>query len=243
MKVAICFNGYISEWKNNYEGWKTFFDLLEKKYNCEIDLFCHMWNFEENESSLISNDDLDELLQIMRPKSHIIDDIGLLNNIKLNIKNRGDKLSFVNGQIYDNLPLDDFYSLMITTNLKKLYEIKRGYQYDICFRIKYDFFFDNDEIFNFINNEFDKKINIKYNTLYSSNIEYLKIDNSFWFSDSVTFNKISEIYRWVSTLGKRAFNFKEIIGVDEFIFFFVKMLKMRISPITFKPKIINKKDG
>lgn len=243
MKVAICFNGYVSEWKKNYQGWKTFFDLLQKKYNCEIDLFCHIWNFQENEFSLISNDDLNELLQTMGPKSYIIDDINLLNSIKVNKKNRENKHLFTNGQIYDNLPLDDFYSLMISTNLKKINEIKMGYQYDICFRIKYDFFFDKNKILDFINNEFDKKINIKYNTLYSSNIEYLKIDNSFWFSDSVTFNKISEIYRWVPTLGKRVFNFRENIGTDEFIFFFVKMLKMHISPITFKPKIINKTNG
>lgn len=236
MRLAICFSGYINEWKDNSDGWLLFINLLKNKYNCDIDIFCHMWNFNKDNLSKVSNNCIYNFLDSLKPISYEVNDLEILEKIKLSMKDDNNRFIPLIGEMYDELPSDDFYSLMVSAHLKKQHEIKIGQQYDVCFKIKYDFFFTKQEIVKFIEQELNEDINLKYNTIYSSNVDYLKVDNSFWFSDSVTFNKISEINRWVPTLGKRGFNFRESISADEFIFFYIKMFKMEIQPIFFKPE-------
>jgi hypothetical protein len=229
MIISVCLNGFIDDLEMNHETCLRFVQNLIKQYNCQVDIFLHAWDFTKKDFEKISESQKENILKNINPKKYRFEDITTFNNIRDNVIRDGSKYSPIIGETYSNWELEDLYGLMVSTHLKKTYEIDNGFTYDVCIRMKIDTNLDEDEINKFSKNNI---LNIKYNTIYSFDVKNLKIKNSFWFCDSITFDKLSESYRWIPTLGKRAFNFRDNVDTDEFLFFFIKMFRMNISVIT-----------
>ena len=114
----------------------------------------------------------------------------------------------------------------------------------MCIKLRYDIFFDNDQIDNFIKYDL---IYPEVNTVYTCHtakdpdqFPFHKMGDIFWFADTVTFNRICEFYRWLPILGKKSFNsndFEVTTSPEHALYFYAKMLNIEISPLSSDPKI------
>ena len=245
MRIAVCFSGQLRTWRKCYESWHNLFS----RFDIEVDYFYHFWNFNtlanilnDTTPNIISQDELDEIYDILKPKKFIIEDhdknLKVINDLKIMGENYplsgGTPVYWSGGQ---------FYSHMRSVHLKRQYEIEHNFNYDICFRMRADLFFNQSSIDDFIR-EFK---NPKSNTIYSSHngqlkyFPYFKIGDMFYYSDSITFDKISEFYRFLPVIGKTPFKNEDYPPEVPFCFF-IKMLKID-NFITFAdPKIMRSEE-
>jgi hypothetical protein len=196
MKIALCISGQPRIWEKCYQNWlDNIFPKLEK------DIFFHFWTYntlpasaprevksKENTKDIpLDQDELNRIVDTLKPKKYCYDD----RNI--NVTNAFDS-SLVNK--YVTTPLgwwcrSQYYSQWYASRLKRQHEIENNFEYDIVFRIRTDLFFRKPVIL---------PTPILPNSIYSPNnswmtsTESFMIGDTFYFSDSFTFDQISEFY-------------------------------------------------
>jgi len=256
LRIAICFSGQLRTWYNCTNGWLSLIEKISTTLNAEVDIFCHTWDYNGNpqrirsgiiEHNRINNDNIDlgnfkiseeeieNFKKIMNPISFKIE--GEESNInKENETFKKFERINQNGKPIIHWSSAQYYSLMMSSFLKKKYEIENGFKYDICFKMRYDLFFDNHQINYFISQSEDLNIP-KYNTINSCHCSHLKIGDIFWYSDSLTFDRVTDFYRWIPTFSDRCFPNRKYILPENVLFFYIKMLKININPLKVDPKI------
>lgn len=263
MRVAICFSGQIRTWEKCYNTWFKFIERFKKEYNCEVDIFCHAWDFNtpphvvlrpnENgefpngdyqnvEGVKISDEEKNRFIETLKPKSVLFENESVSLRKKDETYIEGKKHRIMNGDAFMNWAASQFYSVMMSCNLKKNYEYQNGFRYDLCFRMRYDLFFDDELINLFFVKDFIEKYDAEIFKIYSCHNRPMKMGDIFWVSDSVSFNRICEYYRWIPILGTRMFNGRTDVTTEESLYFFVKMLKMNIQSLDIDPKIFRDVD-
>lgn len=263
MRVAICFSGQIRTWEKCYSTWFKFIERFKKEYNCEVDIFCHAWDFNtaphvvlcQNEDGeypngsyqnveglKISEEEKNRFLDIIKPKSFLFEDEEISSRKKDETYIEGKKHRLMNGDAFMNWAGSQFYSIMRSCQLKKQYEYQNGFRYDLCFRMRYDLFFDDELINLFFVKDFIEKYDGELFKIYSCHNRPLKMGDIFWFSDSVSFNRICEFYRWIPILGTRMFNGRIDVSTEESLYFFIKMLRMNVKSLDVDPKIYRDSD-
>lgn len=230
MRIAVCFSGQPRTWKKCYESWNNLFS----QFDVEVDYFCHIWNFNTlpqilniSTPQLIDSNEIDDMLSILKPKKFIIEDYSKNLKVKEDLKNLGKKYPFSGGTpIYWSGA--QFYSHMYSVHLKRQHEIENNIEYNICFRMRTDLFIDQTAIDDFIRN-FQ---NPKPNTIYSchngrtTSFPFSRIGDIFYYSDSITFDKLAEFYRFLPIIGKSPF--QNDSNPPEMIFpFFIKMIRIK----------------
>jgi len=156
MKIAVCFSGQFRTAKECTPNLKRYFssDLHE------IDFFIHTWdntsyknfngtNIYPQQDRFITNDEINFLKEVYNPKAIKVESHS--NYLKRFVEN-----GFGNG-------LELWYSFYKSITLKKWYERKYGFKYDIVFKIRPDCMF---RLFN-LNNEINNIIQYPSNTLAS----------------------------------------------------------------------------
>jgi len=264
MRIAICLSGQPRTWNYCYKTWFNLISKIKEISNVDVDVFCHVWNFntpshdiliqkslkneiynndfQSIEVNNISDDEKIKFIKLLNPKSYIFENEEISKSKLNELEIEGMKYFNNHGGTAISWAGSQFYSIMRSCHLKKKYEIDNGFRYDICFRMRYDLFFDDEQIDFFSNIDF--KIP-KYNTLYTCHTRkigvmqfpFYEIGDIFWYSDSLTFDRICDFYRWLPIIGKNSFNKSLEISTEQCLYFYCKMLRMEIKPLLIDPKI------
>ena len=255
-KIAICISGQPRTWERCYPSWIKLIAKLEELHNATTDIFCHAWDFNtvphkmmhqaldkgvEDKSTLnqvISQEEKERLIDLIKPKAYLFEDEAisysrvddLFGNIKF-IPYReyyGDPVVFWAGS--------QFYGVMRAAHLKKKYEYENGFKYDMCIRLRYDLMLDDTQL--------EKYVDIvnfslpEYNVVSSchtsaagfiTGFPFRKLGDIFWYSDSITFDRICDFYRWFPVMGKKAFAYNEQIFVESVFYYYAKMLNINVK--------------
>jgi hypothetical protein len=261
MRVAICFSGQVRTWEKCIESHEKLISTIKLKLGADVDVFCHAWDFNTHSAGiyarptestfmqpngmLLPAGELDELFKRLSPQGVLVENetssIARVNEVL----QFGFRHNEYHGNCAVNTEASQFYTIMRSAFLKKQYEFKNNFRYDMCIRLRYDLLFDEHQCKVF--NEFDLKVP-ECNTLYpchtapdKSQFPYFRLGDIFWYSDSVTFDRICNFYKWMPVMGMKSFNEGEI-STEHNLYMYAKMLKMNIQPILVDPKIYRLSD-
>jgi len=203
-KISVCI--YSNQTKINpieLNRWNQFF----LQFNNEIDYFCHFWDFNAFSEKELTFNIKKCLIENDIKKNEIENECGL-ENIKEDVIN--------------------YYSLMRASYLKKEYEIQNQFFYDICFALCIDKVFTNDELQIMSKNIIPtKESNIyTFNLKVLNNFPYYQIDSKFYYSNSLTFNKLSEFYRFLPTFNERHVDIEKT-PIGSSFYYYIKVLKIK----------------
>jgi hypothetical protein len=203
-KISVCI--YSNQNKINpidLNRWNQFF----LQFNNEVDYFCHFWDFNEFSEKELTFNIKKFLIESDIKKNEILNEYKL-ENIKEDVIN--------------------YYSLMRASYLKKEYEIQNQFFYDVCFALCIDKVFTNDELKIISKNV----ISTKKNSIYTYNLKtlndfpYYQIDNKFYYSNSLTFNKLGEFYRFLPTFNEKSVDVEET-PIGSSFYYYIKALKIK----------------
>lgn len=223
MKIAICLSGDLINWRSTFITIYDLTKMLKDNFdNVSIDIFCHFWE----------NQNIKELLSRIDCKNYIIDSIEKSKNrnelidykIKFNFLGNFDKCILSDYA-------SDYYSMKISSYLKKEYEIDNNFQYDVCFKLSY-----NIELFQIYNIIIDKIKNIEYRNVFSINKKvsfFTKVSTStdFFFTDSITFDLLTSFYDALPIINLNIFH----DGFDNgtVFYYYIKMFNLINVPLSY----------
>ena len=260
MKIALCFSGQLRTWRKTITQLKKFMAILEDKGH-SVDVFCHMWNFNTYPNAIASGiqdfsayeiveqAEINELLAELNPKSFLIENESASIHAKeaiLNVKNNYIKDMYGVNE-FGHFFAPQFYSIMRSAHLKRKYESDHDIVYDCCFRLRYDLLLLEDQLKCFFeySTEFKQPLN---NTIYSvhngrhEKFPFFRTGDIFWFSNSDTFDKICDFYRWLKLLGPRVFSNIEDKLIEATFYFYLKFINLNISNLYTDPSIARSDD-
>lgn len=166
-KIKVCLL-YSGEIRNNYYN-TLLTHILMFNNVLDVDVFCV---FTENEDDSIKKD----VINILKPKK-----IEWINDKNNNSKNF---MYLLYGKIH------------LCNKLKIEYEKENNIQYDLCVRIRPDLYIKNYLPYDIVNNiESDVIYSPYHDDLdYVTNISFLGLTDQLWFANSITMDKICNIY-------------------------------------------------
>jgi hypothetical protein len=259
MKIAVCLSGQPRTWKKCFNSWNSLFLRLKLEYGAEIDIFAHLWDYNtpphgvlmrsdevrnENGDYLtvkgkkITEEEKNDILETLNPKSYLFEGEEVNKEKPTECREESKKYSHMYGEIMLDWAAGQFYSMMMSTHLKKKYEFENDFKYDVCIRMRCDLFFSDDQINYFLNKQGNEFMFPKHNTIYSCHTNNLKLGDIFFYSNSVTFDRICDFYRWIPIMSTKTFPLKhKTLGTEDAIYFYMRMLKIDVHPIYVNPKI------
>jgi hypothetical protein len=237
MKIAVCISGNLNHWLNKYSMWNNLFYkiLNSSKYfntNCSFDIFVHTWDFNINSANdvkTIDNSILLDFQNFVRPK-----DIKIENFEKY--ISRADTLNELkyqhSGNTHNNSLLlncaPDFYSMMMSSHIKRQYELKHHFEYDVCFRLSTDVTI-TDDIINVILDRFtipNDKVVYPANVIKTFQFPYDVVNFDLFFANSQTFDVLCSIYNMLPLL--KTEQFPKDISSQYMFGYFLRMFDMKI---------------
>jgi hypothetical protein len=255
MRAAICFSGQPRTFEKCYPSWQYFIERLKEDLDLDTDIFCHIWNFNTPphvivgvvddwktvKSNLVEQSELDKLLNLLKPKRYLIEDETVSKMASVVNKERA--------KLYDNKPLLDwassqFYGIMMANEQRKRYEIDNNVHYDVVFKLRYDLFLEETEVNNFS----DSQLCIpKPNTIYSCHTghepscwPFYRLGDIFWMADSLTYDKLSQFYRFLPIIGKNSL--PDHVGTEHSLYYYAKMMRLNVRSLYIGPKVYRMPD-
>jgi hypothetical protein len=232
MKIAICLSGQFRTYEKCYHNILKLKNKVESDPNSTVDFFCHAWNFESESRPILDvtsnnrvtpydDDKLNEIIKIYNPKKYLIE------NFEKNQRVNQDVIDIAEERYPENEgpPItwcaNQFYAVMRSCELKRQYEIENNFEYDVCIRLRYDQYVPWGQVFDLI----EILSTVKPNTIFS--IHNRKIDvyphfaigDVFWFSDSLTFDKICDFYRHLPSIDISIFDESRNHLIPELVFY------------------------
>jgi hypothetical protein len=267
MKIALCYSGQPRTWRKCHEGHMKFIDRLKSHFGAEVDVFCHAWDFntlphallakpgEENKpdflrvtAEMLSEEEKAEIIQAYKPKSFLFENQAISKQKNLDLYFNALKNINEHGSASIEFAGSQFYAVMRSAALKKKYEFDNDFRYDMCIRIRYDLQLNDHQTNWFFSHENTDARRPRYNTFYACHIAkdhdqfpYHRLGDAFWYADSVTFDRTCDFYRWIPIIGTRSFNGSQI-KTENVLYFYAKMLRMSVYPLTFDPKLCRQDD-
>lgn len=269
LKVAFCFSGQLRTWRKCIHTWQELFEDLKEKHNVtNVDIFCHIWDHNTlqqgiaNEkvilesldtASALSRSEISDYITQLAPVAYKIDNVSVSKSKKQQIEDQALFECQFSGELKHSWMAPQFYSIMYTGHLKRMHEIKHNFNYDVCVRMRNDLYLDN----GLCNQSIDNMLHPIFNTVYSCHTGMdesqwfrRRLGDIFWYADSPTFDKLSNFYQWLPTLGSRALNQSTDAGPEHLLYFYAKMFNISVDAIFDDPKIArdaeyvkNKKDA
>lgn len=185
MKLAVCISGQP----------RTFKYCIKSIYNYfgqTADYFCHAWNYntykiKDPVNGIYWKDDTVDLaefssnLAILRPKKILIEGVDALGHKRF---------------AWDSM----LYSTMMANNLKSIYEMETGTNYDLVIKTRYDFaypdssFLPSERILdkNLYNPQFD--LFTQHTERMASEYDYLNISDVTYYGSSWAMNVAADLY-------------------------------------------------
>jgi hypothetical protein len=264
MRIAFCISGQLRTWKRSADTWLKLANALEEKLGAKVDFFAHTWDFNTLPNNVCYKVlqtapvpepiDANEIQEYTR-KINLVD--FEINDHAFYAKRvehlmQISSASSLSGLHNESIPLTwsagQFYSLMRSAHLKKRYEMNNDFRYDIVFKIRNDLYFTDDMLDKFLslNTYATWRPDLhtpKHNFIYSCHTgparswPFTRVGDIFFYADSVTFDRVSEFYRWLPQI--TAFNDKPEGSVhpELVLFYYLKMMKIDIHSLFSDPKI------
>jgi hypothetical protein len=237
MKIAVCISGNLKNWLDKYSTWNNLFYkiLNSSKYlntDASFDIFVHTWDFNiigNNKIKMIDNSVLLDFQNFVRPK-----DIKIENFEKY--VSRADTLNELKYQHTGNthhksLLLNyapEFYSMMMSSHIKREYELKHNFEYDVCFRLSSDVMV-NDNITNTILDKFtipEDRLVYPANVVKTFQFPYDVVNFDLFFANSQTFDVLCSIYNMIPLL--KSEQFPKNISPEYMFGYFLRMFDMKM---------------
>lgn len=205
LKVALCFSGQPRAWKIALKSIQEFIS----EFTFKPDIFMHVWNFNSTsnhvvgvskgkiwEHTLIDKQELDHLAQCYNPTDILIEDRKKSQNIADRTLRRivDNKKENVDVKYTPCYLAPQYYGIKKAAELKRNYELKHNFTYDLVIRMRYDTVFLENSAFLF-NYELEKP---KPSTVYSTHtfpqdeIPFMKVGDIFFYSDSHTYDIVAQ---------------------------------------------------
>lgn len=206
MRIAFCISGHLRTYEKCLDSFNKFKNFISNFG--QIDIFLSTWENESNPkdslhqniSESIQSVDLKKIKQYYNPliisvHSYIQIEEFLKNN---DFKPKYNFDSF--GPTYSkfNIPhhMRGYYLLYQVSILKNSTELMNNFKYNLVFRIRPDYIF-NESIYTNINYS-----TLKKNTFYSFMYRYNDVDDQFGFGDSESFSKYCKTFFHLDKIGK-----------------------------------------
>jgi hypothetical protein len=242
IRIAVCIAGQPRTWERCVESWKSLFSRFE---NAQVDYFYHMWDFNSLPQILndftpqpVGREDFERLHAHLLPKKHVIENHAKSMKVIEDIRQAGERYN-ISGGTPVHWSGSQFYSSMRASHLKREYEIEQGFQYDLCFKLRTDLYFGEFAIDQMIA-EFEYP---RANTIYSCHngpadvFPFYRIGDIYYYSDSNTFDKLGEFYRWLPVIGISPFGHDNSPPEIPFAFYINMMMINNVSK-TADPKVM-----
>lgn len=265
MKIAFCLSGQPRTWKQCYSSWFLLIEEMKKSpkfgEDIEVDFFIHMWDFNtkpfstqlknghfEEDLELVNNifkidkNEIDEMLNILKPKKYLIENYEksvsrkeILDDEVAYRTKRPDMYCVI------SWAASQLYGLMMCGHLKREYEIENNFEYDVCFRFRFDVNFD----------DFNRSIIIsdylpvEDNTIYACHSHTLYgfphdvVGDLFFYSNSFTFDIVTSFYKWLPIIDVNIFPLD--VKIESVFSYFIRIFNIKnlISKIDPEIKRIN----
>lgn len=258
-RIALCFSGQPRTWEKCYPSWQYFIETISMLHNAKVDIICHAWDFNTPPHALsweifqkigqqinfagvkISEEEKNRFIRLMNPAACVFED----ESISLT---RTESVMEINKQYvnYYGTPAaswiaSQFYGIMYSAYLKKKYELANKFKYDMVIRMRYDLDLTgirmNERIFSIPEYNLVKSVH----TGRTDDFPFRRMGDIFWYSDSLTYDRICDFYRWIPLLGSKSFprsNKNPNPLVESVLYYYVKMLNINVSNIEIMdPKI------
>lgn len=190
MKIALCISGQARTWKKCYQTW---FDAVS--HLGEVDVFFHLWDYDTLPSMahgyvkaplpdiLLTDEQKQEIIDTLKPKAFKFSPAVTFPKFDPTTAKIQNPVSF--------WTRSQFYSLKKCAFIKREYEVKNKFEYDLVCRIRTDLF---------LNYKIPAELVIQPNSMYSSvnhhDLEFgtYRIGDIFYFADSYTYDQISNYF-------------------------------------------------
>lgn len=191
MRIAVCISGQPRTWRLAIDNIKSYFDV-----DAEVDYFIHTW--DTNTFRLTYQTHLDR-------KDYLVDE-NEFNDIRKSFNPKLMEYDKYTYEKYGTNWMALFYSFMKSIWLKRKYEIEYDFRYDIVIKTRFDinFYPEGYTEFGIPRNKFYIH-EVLPMAAYHPNpvlsrfpweINYLCFDDVYFYSDSITMDIISNIYKW-----------------------------------------------
>lgn len=232
MRIAVCLSGQFRTYDKCHQNVMKVFKKITDDPNSHVDFFCHMWNFDsesrpvldvtfDNKVKLYPKEKIDEIIDIYKPKKYTIDNFDTNQQANQDVINIAKENFPENSGVPITWCANQFYAIMRAAELKRQYEIENNFEYDICIRLRYDQFIPEGQI-----NELIEYLHlIKPNTMFSLQnrrvdvYPHFVVGDVFWFSDSLTFDKICNFYRELPGIDIETFHESMNHLLPEYVFY------------------------
>tara|TARA_Y100000816_G_C26098456_1_gene581715 strand:- start:2070 stop:2789 length:720 start_codon:yes stop_codon:yes gene_type:complete len=130
MKIAVCYNGVLGKHNNSLKNFINNKTLTSYQFP-DADVFCHLWTDDENIKKIVINK--------LNPKDYIFE-----KQIKFEVprltKKGWENLDKItqNDHFFHFNQISSAYSVKQTLTLKKEYEKKHNFKYDVVIICRYD---------------------------------------------------------------------------------------------------------
>jgi hypothetical protein len=267
-RIAICISGQPRTWLKCVSTWASFIKKLNKKFGAETDIFFHAWDFNTAPHGVlaaagkvstdlapdyirvrgeqISAEERQQLIDVLNPVSYVFESEASSKSRINEVYQRGKQHEAEHGGACLDWAGSQFYGVMRASHLKKRHEIENNFRYDICFRFRFDLFLPEQQQQWLMDSDIEYP---EHNTFYSvhtgkdnSQFPFHRMGDILWYADSVTFDRICDFYRWLPMIGKRSFLPNKLVGTEHSLYFYSKMLRMRVKALSADPKIYRPSD-
>ncbi len=206
MKIAFCLSGHLRTYERCLESFNQFKSYVNNFG--DIDIFISTWEEESNPRDSLHQNISDsvksiDILKIKEQYNPILIGIHSYRQIENYLKNNffKPKYNFDSfGPTYSklNIPhhMRGYYLLYQVSMLKESIELINNFKYDLIFRIRPDFKFNQDIYSKIDFSKFEK--NIFYAFMY----RYNDVDDQFGFGDSRCFSKYCKTFFHLDKIGK-----------------------------------------
>lgn len=206
MKIAVCLSGKPRFLEKGYH--QIFENIISKNDN--VDFFIHTWWDKNNSEEFVKGYNGDKLDDLGRVRRCVYPD----NTLEMIVKYYNPKNMITDQQIYFDTPEDVnyesvnpqslysmLYSIKISNDLKKKYEIEKGFEYDVVIRSRFDIIFHR--------LDFDLS-SIDYSMVYTDEVGVGFSNDQFAISNSVGMDYYSSLFDMLDVYYKNGF--KGFIG-------------------------------
>lgn len=266
IRIAFCFSGQLRTWRKCLDSWKKLAEAIENQFQTKIDFFAHTWNFNTHPNIILTKDwtnveyapvsdqEIKDYRESLNFLDFYVDDIERSKTRYFNLQHISRSMNFIDKEA---TPVDlswagsQFYSVMKCAHLKKKYELQNNVIYDIVFRLRNDLFFTDDNIDQFVarNNFSTWRTDLyipEHNSIYSCHTgrdnewPFIRLGDIFFYGNSLTFDRICDFYRWLPHLEFHKMG--KHLSTERALFYYAKMMKLKIKPIFIDPKICRGED-
>ncbi len=216
MKIAVCVSGQLrGAWRDCIPTWSKMF-----KDNEEVDYFVHTWTNKtapnaiahknkNDEEEIINNQELNEVKRLLKPKKILVED-------PIDFANQKDQHEW---GVFDPNYHSQFYGVMMACHLKQEYEMEFALQYDLCVRMRFDNYVEDDYKLQAVETG---RVNVIHQVF--DKFHRYRCSDVYWSAPSFDYDRICDFYSCIPKYKRSWFDLgrEEAYGPEHVLSFHIK---------------------